>query len=349
MWNAEGLKNSIYSIKEFLQQKSPSMAFISESQAFQSDISPLMKHIQGEYCYFLNSEDLHDPDSALMRNTTAGGTLLLWKKSLDPFISIHPVETSAFTPLILKLPGCIISVHIALYLPTHGKDASFISELANLRICLEELNDLHPGCIIFIRGDSNVNKKNKSRVPLLDQLQQDFSLKRVMIPHNTYHHFVGDGEFDSQIDVILHTNADLIEEKITDILCKHENPLVLSHHDVVLSCVHLPTQPATKVTEDLITAPRVTNEREKIVWSPEGVQNFSHLVSPQLKLLRESWLDSSSPASMSVLLKMTNYVLGKTASKTNKAISLAHRPTPKSAPTPKAVLSAKHQLNKARR
>ena len=83
------------------------------------------------------------------------------------------------------------------------------------------------------------------------------------------------------------------------------------------------------------------------MWSPEGAQTYSHLVSPQLKLLRESWLDSSSPASMSVLLKMTNFVLANTASKTNKAVSLAQRPTPKSAPTPKVVLSAKQQLNKA--
>ena len=84
-----------------------------------------------------------------------------------------------------------------------------------------------------------------------------------------------------------------------------------------------------------------------IRFAPQLILTYSHLVSPQLKLLRESWLDSSSPASMSVLLKMTNYVLANTASKTNKAISLAQRPTPKSAPTPKAVLSAKQQLNKA--
>ena len=180
-------------LKDCLYQYTPSLAFISESQTFQSDISGLMQHIQGEYCFFLNSEDYHDPEIALVKNTTPGGTLLLWKKNLDPYVSIHPVQTSSFSPLVLKIPGCQTTVHIVLYLPTHGKDANFVSDFADLKNCLEELRDTYPDCLFFLRGDSNVNTKNKSRVSLLTQLMDDFSLKKVFIPHNTYHHFVMDG------------------------------------------------------------------------------------------------------------------------------------------------------------
>ena len=41
---------------------------------------------------------------------------------------------------------------------------------------------------------------------LLQQLQRYFSLKRVHISHNTYHHFIGEGSFDSNFDVILQSD-----------------------------------------------------------------------------------------------------------------------------------------------
>ena len=346
-WNAEGLKNSIYMVKDILTQKSPSLGFISESQVFQSDIPPLMKHLQSNYCYFLNSEDLHDPEAALLKNTPAGGTLLLWRKDLDPFVTIHPVHTTAFTPLILKMPGTQTSIHIVLYLPTHGKDAAFVSELANLRLCIEELKDVYPCCAIFIRGDSNVNKKNLNRVCLLKQLQRDFNLKRVPVHHQTYHHFIGGGKFDSDIDVILHTEGNNVQEEVVEIICKNENPQVLSHHDIILSCFHLPIMPETRPEQDLIAAPRLPNTRQKIVWSQDGVADYKLLVTPQLKNLRESLLDSTSPASMSLLLNLTNYVLDKSAGATNKAVPLANKSARNSPSTPPAILQAKRQLSKA--
>ena len=139
-------------LKDTLQLKQPSLVFLSESQIFQSDIDAAMVHVQGEYCYYLNSDDSHDPELPLVKNHSLGGTLLLWAKSLDPYITVHPVSTCSFSPLILKLPGFQSSIHVALYLPTHGKDSEFVSELADLKICLEELTDLYPDSVIFIRG-----------------------------------------------------------------------------------------------------------------------------------------------------------------------------------------------------
>ena len=65
--------------------------------------------------------------------------MALWRNWLDPYITVLPSLSSAFLPVILKLPGARVSVHIAIYLPTHGKDAEFVSELANLKNCIEDI------------------------------------------------------------------------------------------------------------------------------------------------------------------------------------------------------------------
>ena len=48
----------------------------------------VMNQIQGDYCYFLNSDDLHDTEIAMTKNSSDGGTLVLWKKDLDPYVSV---------------------------------------------------------------------------------------------------------------------------------------------------------------------------------------------------------------------------------------------------------------------
>ena len=84
----------------------------------------------------------------------------MWRKWLDPYITILPTESSAFLPLLLDLPGARPSVHLAIYLPTHGKDAEFISELASIKNCIDDVIRDHNDPVIFIRGDGNSNPKN---------------------------------------------------------------------------------------------------------------------------------------------------------------------------------------------
>ena len=127
-----------------------------------------MGSLSNQYCMFLNSEDLYDPELAMIRSRIVGGTLSLWAKYLDPYVTIHKPTTSSFTVMILQLPGSVVTIHVALYLPTSGKDSNFISELTNLRICLTELAATYPHSLVFIRGDSNINSNNKARVLLLN-------------------------------------------------------------------------------------------------------------------------------------------------------------------------------------
>ena len=92
-----------------------------------------LKHFDGKYCSYLNSDDLYDTELAMIRSRMVGGTLVMWAAYLDPYASIHPTTTSSFTALVLQIPGYQVSIHVALYLPTAGKDQDFVSELSSLK------------------------------------------------------------------------------------------------------------------------------------------------------------------------------------------------------------------------
>ena len=188
-WNIESLKNNIFLLKNIMENDNVQMAFISEPQVFQADIRTFMEYLSGDFCFVLNSGDVHDPDLPLVSNQAMGGTLCLWHRVLDPFITVHKLARPSFTPIILKLPDHPITIHIGIYLPTHGKDVEFIADMADLKICIDELVDKYPGAILFIRGDGNVNSHNKKRVNILNHFISDLALKCVPISHKTYHHF----------------------------------------------------------------------------------------------------------------------------------------------------------------
>ena len=343
-WNVEGIKPHQYYLTDLLLAHLPDIVHLSEPQTYQGDIAPYLASVCGEYSYYLNSDDLYDLDLPFEKSRAVGGTLCMWKKWLDPYIHIHPVQTSAILPLILQLPGTKPSVHIGLYLPTSGKDYEFVTELASLTNCLEELIDLYDDPIVFIRGDGNSNPKNTLRFSLLTRFISEHSLRQINISHPTYHHFVGEGRFDSNIDIILCSRHSLVEEHITQILCKFDNPEISSHHDIVLSEFSLPSQVHHKVADELVVAPRLVRDREKIFWSDEGITAYRDLVSPQLRQLREIWEDPSSKYSTDILLQATNHVLTLAATSTNPSASLLKNRAVVSTRVPQSIKAAKRKL-----
>ena len=60
----------------------------------------------------------------------------MWKSHLDPYLTIHVTDSSAFLPVIIEIPNVTPSIHVALYLPTAGKEAEYLSELAKLNLLL---------------------------------------------------------------------------------------------------------------------------------------------------------------------------------------------------------------------
>ena len=124
-------------------------------------------------------------------------------------------------------------IHIAIYLPKAGRDSEYVEELSNLHQLLLDLSISHPETPIYIRGDMNTNPKNLMRSNLYAKLCKDFNLLETPILHPTYHHFTGNGMSDSTIDVLLHSvNAG---EILCGMQCKLQDPMNLSHHDVLVS------------------------------------------------------------------------------------------------------------------
>ena len=227
----------------------------------------------------------------------------------------------------------------------------FIADLADLKLCVEELSEKYPGAALFIRGDANVNINNKKRVALLNHFIFTFSLKSVNISHKTYHHFTGEGSYDSNVDILLHTSSLPTPEALSKILCKLENPLILSHHDIILSNFALPPCPnnPSPGADSLTSAPRLTMTRKRISWSADGASVYAELLSPHLQNIRKRWLDPGSLSSMSILINMTNIAMSSVASLTNKSVTLNKSPTYKSKKIPWPVLRAKRKLAAFRR
>ena len=142
-----------------------------------------LEFIHGEYNHALNSDDLLDPELPFIKNKSNGGTMILWRKDWNQSISIIPTDSSSFVAIALSMPGTQPTIHIAMYLPTAGKESEFVEEITKLKAFVEALVDSHPGHSVFIRGDSNVNPNNTSRTAIFDDFKKILNLQQVQIGH----------------------------------------------------------------------------------------------------------------------------------------------------------------------
>ena len=310
---------------------------------FQCNEVHSMNLFKGEYFSKLFSEDLLDSSLPLTKYRAKGGTMALWKRGLDQYITVWTDHISpSFLPLVFSYPGSVTTIHITLYLPTSGKDVEFIEVLVKLDNCINDMIAKHPEALIFIRGDANVNKKDKTRTSLLHKLCEDWDLVMVDIPHPTYHHFTGDGASDSNLDVLIHSMT--ASEHLLTIYCKLDDPLLTSHHDILLSSFQLPLVLTQPTDQGYPLAPRVPNTRVKIKWSETGIKQYHDCVDQNLARMRSTWLNSSSPASFSVLIKSTNSFLDLCARRTNKYIDLGKEYKQKSEHKPQAIVKSEKRI-----
>jgi hypothetical protein len=306
-----------------------------------------MKYFAPQYAFFLNSEDRYDPELPLLKNQSHGGTMIMWKNELDAFITVYPVTTTSYLPVIYSPPGAPVSVHIALYLPTSGQETEFIEQITLLRITIEELQEKYPGCLIYLRGDSNANINNRNRYNIFMSFLTYFNFSSTSTSHKTYHHFFGQGLFDSRIDVIVQPLTSTPQERIDNVLCSKQYPEIDSHHDIIVSSVVIPTVDVPADDPHLVTAPRVVNTRQKIIWSDENLPEYQTLVSSRLAQIRKDWSIPDSATSVSILLKLTNDLLSQAAATTNKAIPLNTLHEKKSPGIPYEIKKAKNKLKRA--
>ena len=273
-WNIEGLKQGIFTLKHLLQQYNIDFAFISEPQLFKSDSSTTLDFLSDQYCFFLNSKDLFDRELPQHQSNSYGETLLIWHCRHDPFVTIIPPTTCAFTVFVFHPPAHVPSIYYVINLPTHGKDSEFISDLAALKESITDLKERYPEAMVFVRGDSNVNPKNEKRLLLFSTLLHDFSFTRLELHHHTYYHFVGNGSYDSQIDVILHDNLMTDNEAISFILCSKSCPDILSHHDAMISTFSAQSIDTPELNENISRAPRIERTRMRIEWNEMNIHQL---------------------------------------------------------------------------
>ena len=327
-WNIEGAKRGSHNLAHFADTHQPSLIFLSEPQLFQCDATLALSPLLPTYCHHLNSEDTFYPELALDKRHAHGGTLALWHFSLDPFITILPTTSSAVLPLLLSIPGISPSIHVGIYLPTSGRDEYFVVALSSLIAVLESVQEEYHGLPVYVRGYANVNPSNLGRSHLFSNFISQFDLKNLSLHHPTHHHFMGNGDSDSQLDVLLFSGKPTEAESLLSIVCGKENPLITSHHDMVVSTIHcssatyIPPAPA-------IVAPRIPNNRVKVKWDQDGQQQYENLLRSSLPLLHQSLSDPSSPSLTSILFDCTNFALNKAAEKSFKTIKLSRPPSQK--------------------
>ena len=278
-FNIEGLNRNIQSLKYFVDMLSPSLVFLTEPQVYDCDVSSVFQPMKATHRFHLNSEDAFNDSLALEKSKAKGGTMIVWSLSIDPYVTILPTTTPAILPCRLQLPGLVASYHFCIYLPTAGKNDEFVSTLAELSDMIGEIYENSDGeAPVFIRGDANASTRNAPRTELMNHFLNKHDLHRVKIPHKTYHHFTGGGAFDSDLDVLIHTNQEGVSEKFSQLFCQLEHPLVESHHDLIVSTFSLPPAPPPKQkSHGNISAPRIANDRVKTIWSDEGVTAYRNL------------------------------------------------------------------------
>ena len=303
-----------------------------------------MELFKGEYSFALNSPDLYDPGLPMTHSKAHGGTMIMWRTEYDPFVSILAVESSAFLPLLFSPPGHPLSIHIAVYLPTQGKENEFMAEIAKLSSYIDQMYDQYPEALFYLRGDFNVNNNNIQRITLLKHFCQEHELISLHIGHKTYHHFMGGGLSDSSLDLILFSSNVKYKEQLSKIICKLTNPLVHSHHDLLVSTWKLPAIPITASPTDNISAPRIENNRTKIIWSESGIEEYKKIVIPQLTRIQDLWLTSPSRSSIAQLISSTNHIFSSASSLTNEVLDLGKELKIRSKPVPKPVRNSQKSL-----
>ena len=104
-WNVENLKKNKYALKTFVDLVVPDFIFINETQTFQFEANTATDIFHSKYFYSLNSDDSFDQELPFIRNRSHGGTMVLWKQSLDQYVTLFPPISSSFLPILYHPAG----------------------------------------------------------------------------------------------------------------------------------------------------------------------------------------------------------------------------------------------------
>ena len=213
---------------------------------------------------------------------------------------------------------------------------------------VEKLLEAYPEALLYLRGDFNTNKNNHIRCTQLASFIKTLNVISINIPHNTYHHFVGQGRFDSKIDLILHSKEVSKHEQVTQIWCRLKEPEISSHHDLIISkCYLSKCEWITPPHEGLEVAPRTKVERVKVRWSEDGVLKYHSMVERNAGSIAKLWYCPASASLTRVYLQVSNLLFNMAAARTNKV--LVNNSKQKTNRVPASIKRVKNQLRRAHR
>ena len=324
-WNVEGFSQNFITLYNFVKQYSAQLIFLSEPQTYRCDLPLLLSPFIGEYETHLNSEDAHDMDLPLTNPKAKGGTMALWHSSLSPYLKVLPTTSPSFFSVLISVPGYLPALHTAAYLPTAGRDGDWLASVVELEDHVRGYIDQFSGHLAtFLRGDLNASSKNKSRAAILSALIGRLELAKVSIDHPTYHHFTGGGSSDSDLDVLLYGGGEGVSEQLVNVECKNLNPVMFSHHDLLVSNCFVPQIPpeVTDMSKHII-APRIPNERFSTKWCEDGVAEYRTAVAPLLSQIQAIWGSEPSSSCISLLLSTTYSAMNLGAKATNKVVMMS--------------------------
>ena len=62
----------------------------------------------------------------MVQSRTFGGTMVMWRRSFDPYVTVLTTESTAILPIKFAPPQQPVTFHIAIYLPTGGRNEEFV-------------------------------------------------------------------------------------------------------------------------------------------------------------------------------------------------------------------------------
>lgn len=111
---------------------------------------------------------------------------------------------------------------------------------------------------------------------------------------------MGGGVSDYNLDKIIIPKNHENSEVLCTIVCRLTNPLIKSHHDLIISESSIPINPSEHIAVDNVVAPRIEN---KTNWSDTGIEEYETFEIPHLKRLQNLWIASSTRSSIPLLLQ----------------------------------------------
>ena len=192
------------------------------------------------------------------------------------------------------------------------------------------------------QGDTNVNPNHPTRPLLLQEFLERYNLLPTPLGHTTYHHFMGNGASHSQLDILIYSSGH--SDKLVDIICKVDNPLVTSSHDVIVSSFEL--SPVFHQPQATPKAPRAPKPRFRVVWDNSDMQQYSSILEKSLPPLLSALDDSKCPNKVSSLLTLTNQALNNAANQYFRFIELSKPHKPRKAKTDPTMRFYSSQISK---